>query len=43
MGLTPVGSAGVSEAEALAFRKQLAWKAYQHTAAYDAQVTRPPP
>jgi AICAR transformylase/IMP cyclohydrolase PurH len=24
--------------EALAFRKRLAWKAYQHTASYDSQV-----
>jgi hypothetical protein len=32
---------GGPEADALAFRKRLAWKAYQHTASYDAQA-RPP-
>lgn len=32
---------GASEAEGLAFRKRLAWKAYQHTASYDAQVHGP--
>jgi phosphoribosylaminoimidazolecarboxamide formyltransferase/IMP cyclohydrolase len=31
---------GSSEAEALAFRKKMAWKAYQHTASYDAQVRK---
>ncbi|GBF96566.1 hypothetical protein Rsub_09149 [Raphidocelis subcapitata] len=29
---------GASPAEGLAFRKRLAWKAYQHTASYDSQV-----
>jgi phosphoribosylaminoimidazolecarboxamide formyltransferase / IMP cyclohydrolase len=29
---------GVSEAEAAAYRKRLAWKAFQHTASYDATV-----
>jgi hypothetical protein len=27
-----------SGSDGLAFRKRLAWKAYQHTASYDAQV-----
>lgn len=29
---------GADPAEALAFRKQMAWKAFQHCASYDAQV-----
>lgn len=29
---------GSSPEEALAFRKRLAWKAYQHTASYDSQA-----
>ena len=29
---------GASAAEALAFRKQLAWKAFQHCATYDSTV-----
>jgi phosphoribosylaminoimidazolecarboxamide formyltransferase/IMP cyclohydrolase len=35
--LTKLGGGG-SEEDMLAFKKKLAWKAYQHTASYDAQV-----
>ena len=35
--LAKLGGAA-SEEEMLAFKKKLAWKAYQHTASYDAQV-----
>eukprot|EP00877_Chromochloris_zofingiensis_P006022 jgi/Chrzof1/1673/Cz10g16210.t1 len=36
--LTQLSSATANGDESLAFRKRMAWKAYQHTASYDAQV-----